>query len=350
MLAPAIPRSRGPTVRDHAADRDAHSGLAPPSGAISKVTKVCADSLQLDPLTLLLSPDWTLFLRRAALATFGERLKRTRENKKMSLEDVARATKITTRMLAALEQEKFDELPGGVFNKGFVRAYARHLELNEEQAIRDYTAAASSVGAEAKSEDAELRAIAERKEKERAGRPRSQGLPWGMVAVFLLILALGLSVWGFLTRERVENNQVLSAVPHPSQDDSRSQRHEATPSSVPAQLVPTEVAQTQALPNESDDNSIATVQAATAAPIVLVVSARADSWLSIVVDGETLFQGTLAAGQKQNVSGQHEVVLKSGNIGGLEITFNGNELPSQGGAAEVKTLVFTPAGLSEAAR
>jgi cytoskeleton protein RodZ len=303
-----------------------------------------------NPSYLIIVSDRTLLLRRAALASFGERLKRTRENKKMSLDDVARATKITTRMLAALEEEKFDQLPGGVFNKGFVRAYARHLELNEEQAIRDYTAAASSGSPEIKSEDAELRAIAERKEKERAGRPRSQGVSWGMVAAFLLILALGLSIWGFLNRERVDSNQALSAASHSSLDDSSAQQHEAAPASVPDQLVPTEVAHTQPLPNESDHSSIATVQTVSSAPMVLVVSAREDSWLSIVVDGQTLFQDTLAAGQKQNISGQNEVVLKSGNIGGLEITFNGKKLPSQGGDAEVKTLTFTPAGLSETDR
>ena len=125
------------------------------------------------------------------MVSFGERLKRTRENKKMSIDDVSRATKIAPRMLSALEESKFDQLPGGVFNKGFVRAYARHLGLDEEQAVRDYNSAAGSVTAEIKPEDAELRAIAERKEKERQGRPGSDGLPWGMIAAFLLVLALG---------------------------------------------------------------------------------------------------------------------------------------------------------------
>src|SRR5207253_8599464 len=53
-------------------------------------------------------------------------------------DDISSTTKISTRMLRALEDEHFDELPGGVFNKGFVRAYARHIGLDEEQAITDY--------------------------------------------------------------------------------------------------------------------------------------------------------------------------------------------------------------------
>src|SRR5215468_700249 len=114
------------------------------------------------------------------MGSFGDRLKKQREQRSISLDDISLSTKINTRMLAALEEEKFDQLPGGIFNKGFVRTYARHLEINEEQAVRDYAAAAGSVAVAVKSEDAELRAIADRKDKERAGRPRSQGIPWGL--------------------------------------------------------------------------------------------------------------------------------------------------------------------------
>ena len=43
-------------------------------------------------------------------------------------------------MLQAIEEEHFDQLPGGVFNKGFIRAYAKHLGLNDEDAVTDYLA------------------------------------------------------------------------------------------------------------------------------------------------------------------------------------------------------------------
>src|SRR5580698_8676438 len=43
-------------------------------------------------------------------------------------------------MLQAIEEERFDQLPGGVFNKGFIRAYAKHLGLNDEEAVTDYLA------------------------------------------------------------------------------------------------------------------------------------------------------------------------------------------------------------------
>src|SRR5512146_645272 len=73
---------------------------------------------------------------------FGERLRREREMRKVTLEEMAAATKIGTRSLKALEDGEFHKLPGGIFNKGFVRSYARFLGINEEQAVTDYLVAA----------------------------------------------------------------------------------------------------------------------------------------------------------------------------------------------------------------
>jgi len=72
------------------------------------------------------------------LGSFGEKLRRQRERRGIALEAISNTTKISTRMLRALEEEHFDQLPGGVFNKGFVRAYARYVGLDEEEAISDY--------------------------------------------------------------------------------------------------------------------------------------------------------------------------------------------------------------------
>jgi cytoskeleton protein RodZ len=52
------------------------------------------------------------------MGSFGERLQREREKRGMTLEDVSESTKISSRALRALEEEEFDKLPGGIFNKG----------------------------------------------------------------------------------------------------------------------------------------------------------------------------------------------------------------------------------------
>ncbi|MGA7170523.1 MAG: helix-turn-helix transcriptional regulator, partial [Candidatus Sulfotelmatobacter sp.] len=75
------------------------------------------------------------------MGSFGEKLRRQRELRGLSLEAISTTTKIGTRMLRAIEDEHFDQLPGGVFNKGFVRAYARQVGLDEEEAVTDYLTA-----------------------------------------------------------------------------------------------------------------------------------------------------------------------------------------------------------------
>jgi cytoskeletal protein RodZ len=69
---------------------------------------------------------------------FGEKFRKARETKNVSLLDASDVTKISARMLRAIEEERFDQLPGGVFNKGFIRAYAKYLGINDEEAITDY--------------------------------------------------------------------------------------------------------------------------------------------------------------------------------------------------------------------
>jgi cytoskeletal protein RodZ len=77
---------------------------------------------------------------RDTVGEFGDKFRKAREKKDISLDDVSNVTKIGSRMLRAIEEEHFDQLPGGVFNKGFIRAYAKHLGLNDEEAVTDYLA------------------------------------------------------------------------------------------------------------------------------------------------------------------------------------------------------------------
>jgi len=72
------------------------------------------------------------------MANFGESLKRERELRDIPLRDIANATKINLRYLEALEANRFDRLPGGVFNKGFIRAYARFIGADGEALVQRY--------------------------------------------------------------------------------------------------------------------------------------------------------------------------------------------------------------------
>jgi cytoskeletal protein RodZ len=72
------------------------------------------------------------------MANFGETLRRERELRDISLREIADATKVNLRYLEALEQNRFDILPGGVFNKGFIRAYARFIGADGESLVDRY--------------------------------------------------------------------------------------------------------------------------------------------------------------------------------------------------------------------
>ena len=69
---------------------------------------------------------------------FGEQLKREREMRGVSLEEISAATRIAPRFLEALENEQWDKLPGGAFNRGFIRSVARFLGLDEESLVAEY--------------------------------------------------------------------------------------------------------------------------------------------------------------------------------------------------------------------
>src|SRR5664279_4060385 len=139
------------------------------------------------------------------VGSFGERLRREREMRGISLDDIAAATKIGTRLLRALEEEHFELLPGGIFNKGFVRAYAKYVGLNEEEAVADYLQAAGETVPDP-------RVIAEQNSSriDRSGgdaRPSHQaGFPVIPVLILLLVIAAGAGGWQ-IYQERVRDRE-----------------------------------------------------------------------------------------------------------------------------------------------
>ena len=72
------------------------------------------------------------------MPSFGETLKRERELRQISLREISEATKINLRYLEALERDDFRHLPGGVFNKGFVRAFAQFIGIDADAMVTAY--------------------------------------------------------------------------------------------------------------------------------------------------------------------------------------------------------------------
>jgi cytoskeleton protein RodZ len=84
-----------------------------------------------------------------AKGTFGERLKRERELREVTVDEITSATRIAPKFLDALENEQWDKLPGGVFGRGFVRSIARYLGLSEENLLSEYDLARGETNAPA---------------------------------------------------------------------------------------------------------------------------------------------------------------------------------------------------------
>jgi cytoskeleton protein RodZ len=271
---------------------------------------------------------------RIRLPAFGEKLKLEREKRAITLEQISLSTKIGTRMLRALEEENFNQLPGGIFNKGFVRAYARHVGIDEDQAVADYM--------EASGQNAAAQADSEVEEDTPPKKPRelapSRQIPWGVFAAILLVFALALSLW---TRQDKREAQFQSPAPIA----------QASPSSgVPAnpEGTPKEVGAVPSLPAAVKNISTAAPPASTATSagqFTVVILAREDSWLSIAADGNTVFEDTLTAENQRAIHAQKEVVVRAGNTGALDFVFNGKKLSFQGDYGEVKTITFGPGGL-----
>ena len=72
------------------------------------------------------------------MSSFGADLKREREAKGISLKEISDRTKIGVRLLKALEEEQLEQLPGGIFDRSFLRQYARYLGLDEDQLLGEY--------------------------------------------------------------------------------------------------------------------------------------------------------------------------------------------------------------------
>jgi cytoskeletal protein RodZ len=89
------------------------------------------------------------------MPTLGEELKRRREERNVTLTDISEATRIGTRFLKAIETDNYSVLPGGIFTRSFIRAYAKQVGMDEDESIALYQQQVAGVSAEAAPQRAE---------------------------------------------------------------------------------------------------------------------------------------------------------------------------------------------------
>lgn len=71
-------------------------------------------------------------------STLGEKLRQAREERGISLSEVAEQTRISPHYLDLIEQDDYRTLPGGIFNKGFIKSFAKYVGFDETEALQDY--------------------------------------------------------------------------------------------------------------------------------------------------------------------------------------------------------------------
>jgi len=137
-----------------------------------------------------------------ARGIFGERLKRERELREVTLDEITSATRIGPRFLLALENEEWEKLPGGVFNRGFVRSIARYLGLDEEELLAEYDLAHAP----------QIQADSEQKDDRIPSPPR--WFPFVLLLGVLLLLAAliagGFYGWRYHKARRARNSSASS--------------------------------------------------------------------------------------------------------------------------------------------
>jgi len=78
--------------------------------------------------------------------SIGEKLRLARETRGVALRDISEQTRISMRYLEAIEADDYRRLPGGIFNRSFIRAYAKFVGYDEDQAIDDYSRTLRELG------------------------------------------------------------------------------------------------------------------------------------------------------------------------------------------------------------
>ena len=317
------------------------------------------------------------------MPTFGENLRREREMRGVTLEEISESTKISVRLLKALEEDDFGKLPGGVFTRSFIRNYAQYLGLDEEHVLAEYRRSAHP----GSDNDFSRLAVGRPLPSKSSSQPRT--LPWVVAAA---LLASGYAVYRYSHR----SIEAPAAVAAPATESSpagapaAASETSAGPSGSSAQgLAQTPAGRTS--PNSANSNpapnpastganptaaagaansaqggaeqapgsgsraastsnpaGAPAKQADTSAPaaigegdLVLQVATKDDVWLAVAADGKTIFQHLLPPDSVRSFRAKDSFDVTTGNAQGTILTFNGETQKPLGRHGEFKKIHLT---------
>jgi len=294
------------------------------------------------------------------MGSFGERLRREREMRGITLEEMSESTKISSRSLRALEEEKFDKLPGGIFNKGFVRAYACHLGIDEDQAVADFIATSGGEKDQPLPDPPEPRVVT-------LGQRAEGHANWRAFALLALLLATAvvaawkvgpLAYYGVLEAVKGRLNPRPAPTPAPSSVAPATAAEAAATTFPPlaaaqkkamvkakSVTVATSGSATASTTTTTTDAAATPNSPAPAATFVVQIRAIQDAWVQIVADGKLQSEGVLVPPAEKRVRAAKEVIIKTENAAGVEVSFNGQSLPPLGEMNQVATVTLSAEGV-----
>jgi len=277
--------------------------------------------------------------------TFGDNLKREREMRGVSLDEISAATRIATRFLQAIENEQWDQLPGGVFNRGFVRAVAHYLGLDEENIVAEYALAVDDrptvpvwTGSPPKV------------------TPDRHWLAWGLAAVLVVVLAAGgwmgtRRILAWRAARRTARSAATTVAPTPVAMPAPQAAEASSPT--PGDIAPATVAASE-VPSEVPPAPVASAPATPATPPVsafleLKVQAVKKTKLTIEADGNQVFDETMKAGEKHVFEASDQFNVSAHDAGALQLELNGKTLAPIGPPGHAGKVTLTREALKGAA-
>lgn len=281
---------------------------------------------------------------------FGPRLKAAREARGISLRDIADTTKISVTALEALEHNDASRLPGGIFSRAFVRAYAREVGIDAEAAVREF----AEQFPDAVQPLRDVAVIAP------AHEPSSGGSSWwrGLAVGLVLLLALGAGVvmmgWTDGWLEAAPSAEPMPpvaaappqvAIPEPLREPGPAVGAPAGAGDVAAAPGAPVEANGPAEPPVADVSRLVALD--DHEPMRLAIRPIARCWVRVVADGRVVLARELAPGERAEHNAAGEIVLTVGDAGAF--TYSINDVPGRalGAPGKVVTIRIRRSNLTD---
>jgi cytoskeletal protein RodZ len=261
------------------------------------------------------------------VSRLGARLKNARESRGLSLHGVSDMTKISIALLEALERDEYSRLPGGIFSKSFVKAYAVAVGLDADSAVAQFIEEHAEYERENQATAGDPQVTAEDREflhrQQRAVRVLRGVL---VVVAVLAVAVLVYELWVWWPRQE----PAIVAVPHtlPPVSPPPASSEPAPPAAKPEAEQPPAPATPKPEPPRK--------------PMVFEFAATAPCQLELIADGVLVFSRELQAGERQRVEAIKELRVNAGDAGAIEWTINGARAAALGEAGKSGQATVTP--------